>query len=35
MNYKEIYNQWLTDEYFDNNTRNELEAIKNDENEIK
>lgn len=35
MNYKEIYNQWLTDEYFDNDTRNELEAIKNDENEIK
>ncbi|WP_394863092.1 phospho-sugar mutase [Paraclostridium bifermentans] len=35
MNYKEIYNQWLTDEYFDNDTRNELEAIKDDENEIK
>lgn len=35
MNYKEIYNQWLKDEYFDNDTRNELEAIKNDENEIK
>lgn len=35
MNYKEIYNQWLTDEYFDNDTRNELEAIKSDENEIK
>lgn len=35
MNYKEICNQWLTDEYFDNDTRNELEAIKSDENEIK
>lgn len=35
MNYKVIYKQWLTDEYFDKDTRKELEVIKNDENEIK
>lgn len=35
MNYKEIYNQWVTDKYFDEFTRSELESIKDDENEIK
>ncbi|MDU3338229.1 phospho-sugar mutase [Paraclostridium bifermentans] len=35
MNYKEIYNQWVTDKYFDEFTRNELASIKDDENEIK
>lgn len=35
MNYKEIYNQWVTDKYFDEVTRNELVSIKDDENEIK
>ncbi|GAA0707289.1 phospho-sugar mutase [Paraclostridium ghonii] len=35
MSYKEIYEQWVTDKYFDEVTRNELENIKDDENEIK
>lgn len=35
MNYKEIYKQWATDKYFDEATRNELENIEDDENEIK
>ncbi|MGL5755370.1 MAG: phospho-sugar mutase [Paraclostridium sp.] len=35
MEYKELYNEWTTNLYFDDNTRNELIAIKNDENEIK
>lgn len=35
MNYKEIYNQWVTDKYFDEFTRSELKSIKDDENEIK
>lgn len=34
MDYKEIYKQWCTDEYFDEATRNELKAIENDEEEI-
>ena len=34
MDYKEIYNQWLTDEYFDEKTRNELKTIENDDKEI-
>lgn len=33
MNYKEKYEQWLNDEFFDETTRKELEAI-NDEKEI-
>ena len=33
MNYKERYEQWLNDEFFDEATRKELEAI-NDEKEI-
>ena len=35
MSYKKIYEQWLTSEYFDKDTRDELNSIKNDENEIK
>lgn len=34
MNYKEIYNQWCTDNYFDENTKAELKAIASDEKEI-
>ena len=32
--YKEIYNQWLENPYFDETTKDELKAIKDDENEI-
>ena len=35
MYYKEIYNQWLENPYFDEATKEELKAIKDDENEIK
>ena len=35
MEYKSIYEQWLTDSYFDEATKNELIAIKDDENEKK
>ena len=35
MDYKEIYNQWLENPYFDETTKEELKAIKDDENEIK
>lgn len=35
MDYKKIYEQWLTDPYFDQNTKAELESIKENENEIK
>ena len=34
MDYKEIYNQWLENPYFDEATKEELKAIKDDENEI-
>lgn len=34
MNYKEIYNQWCTDNYFDEETKAELKAISSDEKEI-
>jgi len=34
MNYKEQYNLWLNDPYFDEATRDELKAIKDDEKEI-
>ena len=34
MNYKEQYDFWLEDSYFDQETKNELLAIKNDEKEI-
>ena len=35
MDYKEVYNQWLENPYFDEDTKAELKAIENDENEIK
>jgi len=35
MNYKEKYNEWLASEYFDNETKEELKKISNDDNEIK
>ena len=35
MDYKEIYNQWLENPYFDEATKEELKAIKDDANEIK
>ena len=34
MNYKEIYNQWCTDDYFDEDTKAELKAIASNEKEI-
>lgn len=34
MDYKEVYNSWLNDEYFDKNTKNELLNIKDNEKEI-
>ena len=33
--YMKIYEQWLADPYFDEDTKNELRAIADDENEIK
>jgi len=35
MGYKELYQEWLSNPYFDEATKAELEAIKEDENEIK
>lgn len=35
MEYRSIYEQWLTNPYFDEETKKELQAIKEDENEIK
>lgn len=35
MEYREIYEEWLQNPYFDVDTKRELEAIKEDENEIK
>jgi len=35
MEYQEVYKVWLNNSYFDDVTRAELEAIKNDDNEIK
>lgn len=35
MEYRKIYEEWLQNPYFDAETKKELEAIKNDENEIK
>ena len=35
MDYKEVYSQWLENPYFDEDTKAELKAIENDENEIK
>ena len=34
-NYLKKYNEWLTDDCFDKETKNELESIRNNENEIK
>ena len=33
MNYKETYQEWLSNPYFDEDTKKELTAIENDENE--
>lgn len=35
MGYKETYQEWLSNPYFDSDTKAELEAIKNDDKEIK
>ncbi len=35
MDYKKIYQEWITNPYFDEETKAELESIKADENEIK
>ncbi|CEQ10457.1 phosphoglucomutase [[Clostridium] sordellii] len=35
MKYKELYNEWTTNLYFDENTRNELISIKDNDEEIK
>lgn len=35
MDYKKIYEEWLTNPYFDMDTKAELRAIEKDENEIK
>ncbi|XTR37477.1 phospho-sugar mutase [Paraclostridium tenue] len=35
MNYKKIYEEWILNPYFDEDTKLELLSIKNDENEIK
>lgn len=35
MEYKSIYEEWLTNPYFDEETKKELQSIKDDENEIK
>ena len=34
MDCKELYELWLTNPYFDEDTRKELEAIKDDNKEI-
>lgn len=34
MSYKELYNQWLSNPYFDETTKAELKSIENDEKEI-
>ncbi|MGN0383551.1 MAG: phospho-sugar mutase [Eubacterium sp.] len=34
MNYKDLYKEWLQNPYFDENTKEELKAIANDEKEI-
>ena len=35
MDYKEIYESWLSNPYFDEDTKNELRAIADDDKEIK
>ena len=34
MNYKDVYQMWLTDDYFDEKTKKELQQIASDEKEI-
>lgn len=34
MNYKEIYNEWLNNDFFDDETKKDLVSIKDDEKEI-
>ena len=34
MNYRDVYTQWCTDSYFDENTQAELKALEGDEKEI-
>ena len=34
MDYKKVYESWLNNEFFDQDTRDELKNIENDENEI-
>ena len=35
MDYKEVYEQWLSNPYFDEATKEELKNIAEDDNEIK
>ena len=35
MDYKKMYEEWLSNPYFDAETKKELESIKDDEKEIK
>ena len=35
MDYKEVYEQWIANPYFDEATKEELKSIAEDENEIK
>ena len=35
MNYRELYQDWLTNPYFDESTKAELRSISDDENEVK
>ena len=34
MDYKEVYEQWIANPYFDEATKEELKSIAEDENEI-
>lgn len=35
MDYKKLYNEWTTSSYFDEDTKKELLAIKDDERKLK
>ena len=35
MDYRKVYEEWLTDPYIDDKTKEELQSIRDDENEIK
>ena len=35
MDYKELYNEWLNNPYFDESTKAELQAIADDDKEIR